>query len=103
MKLLTIVLILFSINSFATEYNYTICDSLYQNAIYNCKVEMCKDLLTRNKVPVTSNTIEKCVDAGRGDLLEGAQICAIDGGEFDRLIKKYNKENPAKKISCDDY
>jgi len=103
MKLLLIALSLFSIISFAADDNTNICTSLYDEAIYNCEVIMCKDWLTDLGTPISENTIQECLQNSDGDLMEGAQICAEDGGEFEALIETYNANNPTNTISCEDF
>ncbi|MFA6236858.1 MAG: hypothetical protein WC635_05975 [Bacteriovorax sp.] len=103
MKTILTLLVLFSANTFASSAsNKKICDSLYDKAIYNCEVSMCEDWLKDEGTPNTKKNIEQCLNSGDGDLMEGAQICAIDGGELESLIKAYNRKNPRNKINCDD-
>lgn len=103
MKTILALLVLFSSTAFASSTsNKKICDSLYDKAIANCEVSMCEDWLKDEKTPVTKKEIDQCLKNGDGDLMEGAQICAIDGGELEALIKAYNLKNPKNKINCDD-
>lgn len=101
MKPIFILLFLTSTPSFADGKSAKICDSLYDEAIYNCQVSMCEDWLKDEGTPINKETIAECIANSDGDLMEGAQICAVDGGEFEALVKAYNKKNPAKKISCE--
>jgi len=92
-----------SANAFASDDNaQKICDTLLNEAIYNCEVSMCEDWLRDADKPVTQKNIEKCLKSGDGDLLEGAQICAYDGGELQSLVDAYNLKHPKNKISCND-
>jgi len=79
-----------------------ICDSLYDKAIHTCSVIMCKDSLESQGIPQTKKNINDCLENSDGDLMEGAQICAIDGGEVEALVKAYNLKNPKKQINCED-
>ncbi len=103
MKSFLMLIVLFSTSTFAdVNSNQKICESLYDKAINNCQVSMCKDWLKDEGTPITKASIADCLSKGDGDLMEGAQICAVDGGEFDTLVKNYNKKNPKKKINCED-
>ena len=103
MKTILTLVVLFSSTAFAgNANNKKICDSLYDKAIVNCEVSMCEDWLKDEGTPITKKNIDQCLNSGDGDLMEGAQICATDGGELGALIKAYNLKNPRKKINCDD-
>lgn len=103
MKTVITLLVLFSTASFASNTgNKKICDSLYDKAISNCEVSMCEDWLKDETTPISKKNIDQCLKNSDGDLMEGAQICAIDGGELEALIKAYNLKNPKNKINCDE-
>lgn len=103
MKALITLCVLFSTAAFAKNpENQQICESLYDKAIDNCKVSMCEDWVRDEGKPITKKNVDECLDNADGDLMEGAQICAVDGGEFDSLISAYNKKNPKQKINCED-
>lgn len=104
MKSLLVLSFLISSSVFAgNSANQKVCESLYDKAIDNCKVSMCKDWLNNEGTPITKKSIQSCLDSSDGDLMEGAQICAVDGGEFEMLVKAYNVKNPKKKINCDEF
>lgn len=103
MKPILTILVLFSATAFAgNSNNRKLCDSLYDKAIYNCEVSMCGDWLKDEGTPITKKNIDLCLKNSDGDLMEGAQICAIDGGELEALIEAYNLKNPKNKINCDE-
>lgn len=103
MKTLATLLVLLSAAAFAKPVDsQKMCESLYDKAIDNCKVSMCEDWVRDEGKPVTKKNVEECLDNADGDLMEGAQICAVDGGEFDSLVNAYNKKNPKNKINCED-
>lgn len=103
MKVLLVILFLLSTVTFATDYDENICSALYDEAVDNCKVIMCTEWLSEDGVAITKDAIDECINSGDGDLLEGAQICADDGGEFESLIQAYNTQNPTDHISCEDF
>jgi hypothetical protein len=103
MKLLITLFILSSATAFATENNNDkICKTLWNKAIHNCEVATCKDWVKDEGKPVNQKTIAECFANSDGDLLEGAQICAADGGELATLVKAHNLKNPKNKVNCDD-
>lgn len=102
MKTIMTFILLTQVTAFAGINSQETCDSLYDKAIYNCEVNMCEDWLKDEGTPITKKNIDQCLKSGDGDLMEGAQICAIDGGEFEALINAYNLKNPRNKINCDD-
>jgi len=103
MKTFLTLSVLFSATAFASNANIQkTCDSLLDKAIANCAESMCEEWLKDEGTPVTKYNINQCLKNSDGDLMEGAQICAIDGGELEALIKVYNLKNPRNKINCDD-
>jgi len=103
MKAFLIFLTLISETTFANSAaSKKICDSLLDKAISNCQVSMCEDWLRDEGKPITKENIDDCLTNSDGDLMEGASICAADGGEFDSLVAAYNRKHPKNKINCDD-
>ena len=103
MKSILMLMVLFSSIAHASNpKNDKIFESLLDKAIKNCSISMCEEWLKDEGTPITKKNIKECLESGDGDLMEGAQICAIDGGELSDLIKAYNLKNPKNKLNCDD-
>jgi len=83
------------------EIETKVCERLYEQAIQNCKVSMCEDFLKEAGQAINQKNIKACIKNSDGDLMEGAQICAVDGGEFAALIKEYNSKNSGSHLKCD--
>lgn len=99
----SIVFVLSVLPFFAFANNQeAICESLYDKAIMVCEEVMCTESLEIEGIEVTPANIKECIVTSDGDLMEGAQICALDGGEFENQISEYNKGRPQdKKVECE--
>lgn len=101
MKFLIALLALTSINAYAAD-DTKVCEDLYDEAIHNCSVFMCEESIEEAGEVVTPEAVNNCIANSDGDLMEGAQICAVDGEEYKNVIEAYNAKNPAGQVTCED-